>query len=154
MKKLARRVIEMGETLQYTGKIEGLPPQVEQPLAGFVQESGSRMVMLVPMFQSGELVRKQGEDEDVNKRRKPKGFGCLVIEQISESEPAPQLEQRAELLADHVGAALWNSAAAWSHCRFVALETDGQVAGVVQGRKLAITLAVLGVIGGLVAAAG
>jgi hypothetical protein len=30
----------------------------------------------------------------------------MVIEQIAESEPSPQLEQRAELVADHVGAAL------------------------------------------------
>lgn len=31
MAKLARRVIEMGETLKYTGRIEGLAPQVEEP---------------------------------------------------------------------------------------------------------------------------
>lgn len=110
MAKLAKRVIEMGETLIYTGKVEGLAPQVEEPLAAFVQESGSRMVMLVPTFENETLVRKQGEEADRERRSKRvKATGCLVIEQIAESEPAPQLEQRAELIADHAGAALWNA---------------------------------------------
>ncbi len=111
------------------------------------------MVMLVPMFQSGELVRKQGEEEErKQKTKRPKAFGCLVIEQISESEPAPQLEQRAELLADHVGAALWNSR---QHGRIVGLslwKLMGKSLEWFHGRKLAITLAVLALIGGLVAA--
>ncbi|MBL8820426.1 MAG: hypothetical protein JNL58_30665 [Planctomyces sp.] len=155
MKKLSRRVIEMGETLLYTGKIEGLPPQIEQPLAGFVQESGSRMVMLVPMFESGALVRKQGEEEDRKQKvKRPKAFGCLVIEQISESEPVAQLEQRAELLADHVGAALWN---ARQHSRIFGLslwKLVGKSFEWFRGRKLAITLAVLAGTAGLVAAGG
>jgi hypothetical protein len=60
----------MGETLVYTGKVDGLAPQIEEPLAAFVQESGSRMVMLVPMFENEELVRKQGEEEDRERRKK------------------------------------------------------------------------------------
>jgi hypothetical protein len=152
MRKLSRRVIEMGETLIYTGKIDGLAPQIEGPLAAFVQESGSRMVMLVPMFENEALVRKQGEEEDRERRKKrPKATGCLVIEQIAESEPAPQLEQRSELLADHVGAALWN---ARQHERIFGLslwKLIGKVMEWFRGRKLAITAAVLLGIAGLVA---
>jgi hypothetical protein len=144
MQKLSRRVIEMGETLVYTGKVEGLAPQIEEPLAAFVQESGSRMVMLVPMFENEELVRKQGEEEDRERRKKrPKATGCMVIEQIAESEPLPQLEQRAELVADHVGAALWN---ARQHGRIFGLslwKLIGKGMEWFRGRKLAITTAVL-----------
>jgi len=152
MKKLSRRVIEMGETLIYTGKVEGLAPQVEEPLAAFVQESGSRMVMLVPMFENEELVRKQGEEEDRERRKKrPKDTGCMVIEQIAESEPLPQLEQRAELVADHVGAALWNSR---QHGRIFGLslwKLIGKGMEWFKGRKLAISTAVLLGIAALVA---
>ena len=152
MRKLSRRVIEMGETLVYTGKIEGLAPQIEAPLATFVQESGSRMVMLVPMFENEALVRRQGEEEDRERRKKrPKATGCLVIEQIAESEPSPQLEQRAELVADHVGAALWNSR---QHGRIFGLSLwtlIGRMMEWFSGRKLAITAAVLLGIAGLVA---
>ena len=152
MQKLSRRVIEMGETLVYTGKVEGLAPQVEEPLAAFVQESGSRMVMLVPMFENEELVRKQGEEEDRERRKKrPKATGCLVIEQIAESEPLPQLEQRAELVADHVGAALWNSR---QHSRIFGLslwKLIGKGMEWFRGRKLAISTAVLLGVAALVA---
>jgi hypothetical protein len=152
MRKLSQRVIEMGETLVYTGKVEGLAPQIEEPLAAFVQESGSRMVMLVPMFENETMVRKQGEEEDRERRKKrPKATGCLVIEQIAESEPLPQLEQRAELVADHVGAALWN---ARQHGRIFGLslwKLMGKGLEWFRGRKLAITAAVLLGIAGLVA---
>ena len=95
MNKLAKRVIEMGETLLYTGKVEGLAPQIEEPLAAFVQESGSRMIMLVPTFENEAMVRKQGEEADRERRKnRLKATGCIVIEQIAESEPAPQLEPR------------------------------------------------------------
>ncbi|MEP3482189.1 MAG: hypothetical protein ABJZ55_23290 [Fuerstiella sp.] len=153
MKKLSRRVIDMGETLVYTGRMEGLAPQIEKPLAEFVQESGSRLIMMVPLFQSDELVRKQGEDEERKRKlKKPKAIGCLVVEQVGESEPAPELERRAELLADHIGAATWN---ARQHGRILGrsiFKAMGTVLEWFQGKKLAITLAVLAVIGGLIAA--
>jgi hypothetical protein len=144
MARLAQRVIEMGETLLYTGKVDGLPPQIEEPLATFVQESGSRMVMLVPTFENAPMVRRQGEEEERSRRTKrPKATGCIVIEQISESEPSPQLEQRAELLADHIGAALWNGR---QHSRIFGISAwkfIGTGLEWFQGRKLAITSAVL-----------
>ena len=152
MAVLARRVIEMGETLVYKGKIEGLPPQIEEPLANFVQESGSRMVMLVPTYESEELVREQGEEAEQKRRTKrPKATGCLVIEQVAETEPSPQLERRAELLADHVGAAMWN---ARQHGRIFGIslwKLMGKTLEWFHGRKLAITLGVLGVIAAIVA---
>ena len=153
MNKLASRVIDMGETLTYTGKVEGLAPQIEEPLAAFVQESGSRMIMIVPTFQTEDMVRKQGEEADRDRKKKRiKATGCIVIEQIAESEPLPQLEQRAELIADHVGAALWN---ARQHGRIFGLsiwKTMGSVLEWFKGRKLMITTAVLAVIAVVVAA--
>lgn len=153
MSKLCRRVIDSGETLIYAGRIENLPPQIEKPLANFVQESGSRMIMIVPLFQSDELVREQGEDAERKRRTKrPKAIGCVVVEQVAESEPAPQLEERAELLADHVGAALWN---ARTHGRILGrsfFKLMGRGLEWFHGKKLAITAAVLLVLAGIVAA--
>jgi len=153
MSKLCRRVIDMGETLLYAGKIENLPPQIEKPLANFVQESGSRMIMIVPLFQNEEMVREQGEDaERKRKTKRPKAIGCVVVEQVAESEPAPELEQRAELLADHIGAAMWNSR---THGRIFGksiFKFFGQVSEWFHGKKLAITTAVLLALAGIVAA--
>ena len=153
MNKLASRVIDMGETLTYTGKVDGLAPQIEEPLAAFVQESGSRMVMMVPTFETEDMVRKQGEEADRDRKTKRiKATGCIVIEQIAESEPLPQLEQRAELIADHVGAALWN---ARQHERIFGLsiwKLMGTALEWFKGRKLMITTAVLAAIAVVAAA--
>ena len=153
MNKLASRVIDMGETLTYTGKVDGLAPQIEEPLAAFVQESGSRMVMMVPTFETEDMVRKQGEEADRDRKKKRiKATGCIVIEQIAESEPLPQLEQRAELIADHVGAALWN---ARQHGRIFGLsiwKLMGTALEWFKGRKLMITTAVLAAIAVVAAA--
>ena len=153
MKKLCRRVIDSGETLTYTGRIEGLAPQIEKPLANFVQESGARLLMIVPMFPNDVLVREQGEEaEQKRKKKRPKACGCLVVEQVGDSEPAPELEHRAELLADHVGAAMWNSR---SHGRIFGksvFKLMGKTLEWFQGKKLAISLAVMAAIAGLVAA--
>lgn len=153
MRKLTRRVIDSGETLTYSGRIEGLAPQIEKPLANFVQESGSRMVMIVPTFPNEVLVREQGEEAEAKRKgKRPKASGCIVIEQVGESEPAPELEQRAELLADHVGAALWNSR---THGRIFGksiFKMMGKTLEWFQGKKLAITTAVLLVAAAVVAA--
>jgi hypothetical protein len=153
MTKLARSVIDMGETLTYTGRIEGLAPQIEEPLAAFIQESGSRMVMLIPTFENPPLVRKQGEEADREQRKKKlRPSGCIIVEQMAESEPAPQLEQRAELVADHAGAALWNSRL---HNRIFGLRlwtTIGETLEWFRGRKLMISLAVIAVAAAIVAA--
>ena len=153
MSKLCRRVIDSGETLLYAGKIENLPPQIEKPLANFVQESGSRMIMIVPLFQSDELVHEQGEDaERKRKKKRVKATGCIVVEQVAESDPAPQLEERAELLADHIGAAIWNSR---THGRIVGrsvFKLIGKGLEWFHGKKLAISLAVMLVLAGVVAA--
>ena len=153
MRKLTRRVIDSGETLTYTGRIEGLAPQIEKPLANFVQESGSRMLMIVPMFPNEVLVREQGEEAEAKRKgKRPKASGCLVVEQVGESEPAPELEQRAELLADHVGAALWNSR---THGRIFGksvFKLMGKTLEWFQGKKLAITAGVLLLAAAIVAA--
>lgn len=153
MRRLASSVIDMGETLTYTGRIEGLAPQIEEPLAAFVQESGSRMVMIIPTFENAPLVRKQGEEADREQRKKRlRASGCIIIEQMAESEPQPQLEQRAELIADHAGAALWNSRL---HNRIFGLRlwtTIGLTLEWFRGRRLMISLAVLAVAFAIVAA--
>ena len=113
MVELAKTVIAMKEPILYSGKNEALPPQVETPLADFVQESKSRLVMVVPLFETELLIRSDDDEEDPARTRAAKKsdrvIGCLVIEQFRSSEPAPNLEERVDLIADHVSAALHNA---------------------------------------------
>ena len=107
MASMANKVILMREPLTYTGKLDHLPPQITTPLADYIQESGSRMVIVWPLFESEPLV--QPEDKAVKKKDKPKKpIGGLIVEQISESQPRPGTQEKIESLADHVSEALFN----------------------------------------------
>jgi len=108
MTKLSQRVIRSGETLLYTGKVDHLAPKVETALADFVQESGSRMVTVIPVFEPDPLVQK--EDDQVRPKEKiRKAVGGLVIEQIADSQPKAGVIEKSNLIADHVGSAIYNA---------------------------------------------
>jgi len=151
MAALSKNVIRMSEPLLYTGQIDNLPPQIEKPLATYIQESGSRMLIVQPLFESQPLIKRN--DDDDHKRpaeQQRKAIGCLLVEQMSESQPKPQLESRTELLAEHVAAAVSNSR---QHQRIFLLKfwkTLGRGLEWFHGRKLAKTLLFLLVVGGVV----
>lgn len=108
MGAMANKVILMREPLTYSGKLDHLPPQITTPLADYIQESGSRMVFVWPLFESEPVVKP--DEKGVKKLDKPKkAIGGLIIEQISESQPRPGLQEKVESLADHVSEALHNS---------------------------------------------
>ncbi len=153
MVKLVEKIMVMRERVSYTGKVQDLAPQIEEPLANFIQESGSRMVIVVPLFESEPLVEsdeKAEERKKVEDRRK--AIGCLVVEQVSESHPQPGLIDRIDLVVDHVAAALHN---AQTHQRLFLLpmwQFFGACLEWFHGRKLAKTLAVLAAVSAFAAA--
>jgi hypothetical protein len=109
---LASKSMSMRDSVLFTGRVDHLAPQIEVPLANFVQESGSRMVMVVPLFEYDPLVTREDDDDQKNQQKKdePRNVvGCLVIEQVNKSEPEPGLLDRVDLVSDHVAAALHNS---------------------------------------------
>ena len=105
---MANKVILMREPLTFTGKLDHLPPQITTPLADYIQESGSRMVIIWPLFESEALVTADEKGaKRLDKAKKP--IGGLIIEQISESQPRSGLQEKVESLSDHVAEALSNS---------------------------------------------
>ena len=124
----------MGETLTYAGKIENLPPQIEKPLANFVQESGSRMIMIVPMFENDVLVREQGEEAEQKRRKKrTKAIGCIVVEQVAESEPVPQLETASRTAGRSYWCGALEFAAARADLGTICIQGHGPCGGMVSG---------------------
>jgi hypothetical protein len=153
MQTLITDVMATGESLTYSGTEEELAPQIERSLGDFVQESGSRMVMLVPLAIPEAIVPR--DDNETSRResdKPPEVIGCLVAEQVGESQPAPELEKRIELMADQLAAALFN---ARTHQRVLLLpiwKALGHGLEWFQGRKLAKTLVVLTVLSAIVLA--
>lgn len=108
MERLIASVIETRKPLVYTGKIENLSPQIEGPLADYIQESGARMVMVLPLLEP----RSPEPDTSGHERKKVRPqriLGGLISEQFSESQPAPAVEENTFRVADHVSTALQNA---------------------------------------------
>jgi len=113
LRTLTSRVIATREPLLYTGSMETYPPQIEQPLADYVHESGARCVIIVPLFppkQPREILKeeKSGKPEQApEKAQKP--IGALVVEQITDSRPRAGMMDKIKLVAEHAASALHNS---------------------------------------------
>lgn len=104
---MANKVILMREPLTYTGKLDHLPPQITTPLADYIQESGSRMVIVWPLFESDAVIKADEKGpKRIDTQKKP--IGGLIIEQISESQPRPGMQEKVESLSDHISEALHN----------------------------------------------
>ncbi|MCH7687197.1 MAG: HlyD family efflux transporter periplasmic adaptor subunit [Planctomycetes bacterium] len=145
MVALASTSMSMRDSVLFTGRVDHLAPQIEVALANFVQESGSRMVMVVPLFEYDPLVSRDDDDQkNQQKKDEPrKVIGCLVIEQVSKSEPEPGLLDRVDLVADHVAAALHNARLQQQIFLLRFWRFLGRSLEWFRGRKLAKTAAVL-----------
>src|SRR4051794_8214160 len=99
--KLCKVVIRSGEDLIYTGSTEGFAPDIRDALEIYVDESGSKVVVVT-------ILHKPVEDEkDEHKEKVP--FGCLVAEQIGDEVAPTDMHARTEVVARHASTALWNS---------------------------------------------
>jgi hypothetical protein len=153
MAAIAARIIELREPVTFSGRIENLPPQIEEPLGNFIHESGSRLVKLIPLIEPEPLMdRDDSEDHRPAPIRPREVIGCLVIEQTADSRPRPGLEERSTLVAEHVGAVLTH-ARRQDRILFLRLwQKLGHGLEWFHGRKLAKTLAVLTVVAVVVGA--
>src|SRR5439155_5726875 len=74
LRRLAQRVIATREPLWYTGDAEDLPPQVEEALHAYVDESHTRTLGVVP------LLRPQPAATEEELPPAPEVLGALIVE--------------------------------------------------------------------------
>ena len=95
--KLATAVVRSGEPLWYTGETRDLPPQVEEAVQAYVDESHSKTVAVLPLARPAPP-----EEDDPKKRVEPEEpIGALVVEQIEDSRVTASLTQRADVVCRH-----------------------------------------------------
>ncbi|MFN0054977.1 MAG: efflux RND transporter periplasmic adaptor subunit [Planctomycetales bacterium] len=146
MTKLTEQVLATGERLQYSGKPEGLPPQIEEPLAEYLDVSRSRILTIVPLFRrepspAGATVSELEEREKAARKKAP--LGALVIEQVTEGRLRPDFETRLDLLTEQVSEALVNAQQYQRIPLLPLLKYVGEKLGALRGRRLAQAIAVL-----------
>ncbi|WP_422929836.1 efflux RND transporter periplasmic adaptor subunit [Singulisphaera sp. PoT] len=139
--RLCKAVIRSGEDLVYTGNTEGFSPDIRDALEMYVDESGSKAVIVTILHKP---------ETEPNKERV--AFGCLVAEQIGDELAPTDAHARTEVVSRHSSTALWN---AREHDRIFllpALKAIGSPWRFFRGRMLAKIVAVLLLIVGIVAA--
>lgn len=146
MTDLAQDVIASKENLIYTGKIDQLPPKIEKSLGDFVQESGSRMVFVIPVFEPDPLVKKD-DDGGREKEKIRKAVGGIIVEQVSESQPKAGVQEKSELIGDHIGAAITNAKRYHRIFLMPLWRSIGKTLGFLEGRNgLKVALGFIGLI--------
>ena len=102
--RLCKVVIRSGEDLVYTGNTDGLAPDIRDALEMYVDESGSKVVV-VTLLHKPEAI-ETGPDTKV-KDKVP--FGALVAEQIGDELAPTDMHARTEVVSRHASTALFNS---------------------------------------------
>lgn len=98
MRNLFEAVIEWGEKLVYTGtKDDTLPPAVLEALDGYLGESNSKILVVMPLL------------DDREKEAQRKGRSALMMECFETNLQPEQLLARLEVVGRHASSALYNA---------------------------------------------
>ncbi|MEI8379731.1 MAG: efflux RND transporter periplasmic adaptor subunit [Planctomycetota bacterium] len=144
MVRLSREVIKSGVAVKYTGITDSFAPQVKERLTDFVQESGARMVYVLPLRAPTPLVPPESTDD-----RSPgpgRVIGCLLLEQFAVSEPSRELTERLDLMIAYTAAALHNAQTYQTVFLLPLWRAMGNIINGMHGKKLLKTLAAFAVI--------
>ena len=114
LNNLATRVCAAGEPLYHDGATEDLPPQIEEALEDYVDQSYGRNIAVLPLR---EPQRKLGAEEDsgaageIDRDDAHRGevIGALIIEQIETDIPQEVFRKRCDLVYEHWTRAIANS---------------------------------------------
>ncbi len=96
--KVCKVAIRSGEDIVYTGNTEGFAPDIRDALEMYVDESGSKSVIVTLLYKP---------ESEPNKDRVP--YGCLVAEQIGDELASTDMHARTEVVSRHASTALWNA---------------------------------------------
>ncbi len=144
LRRLTQKVVTAGEAFRFDGSLSAVPKQLEEPLADFIQESGTRFLLIVPLIEPERLIKPEeplggGKPQRVVR----KTIGALIIEQMSSSEPSPQLAGTLDSVTDHIAAATFNARNHSSIFLLPLWRTLGGFFEWLRGRRLAIAFAIL-----------
>lgn len=149
LNKLATRVVAAGEPLWHDGSTEDLPPQIEEALEDYVDQSYGRNIAVLPLRQPQREGREsQGAAGQVERDGAHRGeiIGALIVEQIESDIPPEIFHARVDLVYEHGTRAIANSLSHSSLFMMPVWRTLGRMMWLFQSRTLPKTLGVLGLV--------
>ncbi len=144
---LAQAVVRLDEPLWFAGETLDLPPQLEDVLHRFVDETDVKLVGVLPLHAPREEPAKE-EDGKENVPDRP--LGALIVERIDDDRLPPGMAHRVEVVAAHSGAALANALHHEGLFLHGVWETIGHAKWLVRAKTLPKTLLAAGAVVALV----
>jgi biotin carboxyl carrier protein len=148
--RLATRVCASGEPLWYLGSTEDMPPQIEDAVQHYVEESFTKTLAVIPLRELTAEVELDEHHEEgrVTEEHELQGevIGALIVEQIEGDLPREVLQPRIDLVYTHSARALANSLHYHSLFLMPLWRTLGRATWVLRARTLPKTLAITAVI--------
>jgi multidrug efflux pump subunit AcrA (membrane-fusion protein) len=147
--RLAEAVLRIGEPVWAEGEQKNLPPQIQEPLQEYLDESHARLVAVLPLAALAEQDRSHGGDENGSAERHggrslQRPIGALIIEQLRDGRASETLRSRAEIAAQHSATAIMNAVEHSSVILLPLWRVIGRATWLLRGRTLPKTLVVLG----------
>ena len=142
---LATRVVASGEPLWYSGSTEDFPPQIEQAIEAYVDQSYTKSLAVIPLRKphAGDAAsQQQGAVADNTAAPTGEIVGALIIEQIESDIPRDVLNPRLDMVYEHSSRALSNALDHNSLFLMPLWRAIGKAKWVVQARTLPKTIAI------------
>ena len=151
LNNLASRVCAAGEPLWHDGTTEDLPPQIEEALEDYVDQSYGRNIAVLPLR---EPQRKLGTDEesgavgeiDRDDAHRGEVIGALIVEQIETDIPKELFHARCDLVYEHGTRAIANSRSHTNLFLMPIWRAIGRASWVLRARTLPKTIGVVALI--------
>ena len=143
--KLATRVVASGEPLWYAGSTEDMPPQIEQAIEEYVDQSYTKSLGVIPLRKPNPneaAAQPSSEAGEAASQHSGQIIGALIIEQIESDIPREILAPRLDLVYEHSSRALSNAIDHNSLFLMPVWRTLGKASWVVQARTLPKTITI------------
>ncbi len=93
--KLAAAVVKTGEDVWFTGDTSDMAPQVEAALDAYVDESHTKAIAILPLYEPRDEEAKFAEGEEPEPARV---IGALIVEQMVDSRTPDGFLQRVQVV--------------------------------------------------------
>ena len=134
--RLATAVTAAKRQLWYTGSNRDLPPQIDEPLHAYVDQSHAKMLAVIPLYPPA-----QEAEADKSSRTQP-AIGALIVEELASSRIDDGMTERVEIVATHSASALANAIEHESLFLMPIWRAIGKAKWIVQARTLPKTIAI------------
>ena len=151
LNNLSTRVVAAGEPLWHDGATEDLPPQIEEALEDYVDESYGRNIAVLPLREPERrlgLDNESGAAGEIDRDNAHRGevIGALIVEQIESDIPEDVFRARCDLVYEHGTRAIASSRAHSNLFLMPLWRALGRASWVLRARTLPKTIGVVGLL--------